>query len=175
MVGLGLGGFWGGNALGDYLASRRRKRLREEAVRDAKDEYETAIAEQFEASKEASVLGSSLDELYAGFVKLADPPRIEFPQPNLGGLENVTTGDITKGLKQYGGLLTMMAAISGIPTGMMAYNWTRNKSRSKSPLSEAMRRRKADLARRRPQPIYLTPGAEVLHEEKEDEPISASV
>jgi len=172
MVGLGLGGFWGGNALGDYLAARRRKRLRAEAVRDAKEEYESAIADQFATSKEASALGSSLDGLYDGFVKMADPPTVHIPRPPGS---DISVDDVTKGLKQYGGFLALMAAVSGIPTGMAAYNWTRNKSRNKSPLSEAMRRRKADLARRRPQPIYLTPGEEVLHEEKEDDPILASV
>jgi hypothetical protein len=175
IVGLGLGGFWGGNALGDYLAQRRRKRLRAEAVRDATEEYEDAIAEQFETSKEASAVGSSLDELYDGFVKLAKSPKLKLPRPPMGGLENVTADDVAKAGKKYLGLLTLAAAISGIPSAMMSYNWTRNKARNKSPLSEAMRRRKAELARRRPQPIYLTPGEAVLHEEKEDEPIVASV
>ena len=184
MLAAGVGGFWSANALGDYIAKQRRKRIREEAVEDAKDEYEDSIADQFIDSKAASAdasLPSSLDALYDEFDKEAG--RFSYDWPSIGEAFSGITGfvgdqaeklippDVRQTAKnvagKYGGVLATLALASGVPAAMLAYNYARNQKSTRHPLNEAMRRRRAELARRRPQPIYLTPGEEVVHEEDE--------
>ena len=182
MLAAGVGGFWSANALGDYIAKQRRKRRREEAVEDAKDEYEESIADQFIDSKAASAdasLPSSLDALYDDFEKIADGPVIDIDWTGGfdwlgdkvkdigGGIADIVPQQAKNVLGGYGGVLATLALASGVPAAMLAYNYARKQKSTRHPLNEAMRRRRAELARRRPQPIYLTPGEEVVHEEDE--------
>jgi hypothetical protein len=188
-----VGGFWSANALGDYIAKIRRKRRREEAVENAKDEYEDSIADQFIDSKAASAdasLPSSLDALYDDFEKIADGPFIDIDWGSIGGwfgdrakdvggaIVDIVPPDVRQKAKNvlggYGGVLATLALASGVPAAMLAYNYARNQKSTRHPLNEAMRRRRAELARRRPQPVYLTPGEEVVHEEDE-QPVIESV
>ena len=181
MLAAGVGSFWTANALGDYIASRRRKRVREEAVEDAKDEYENAIADQFTDSKAASAgtsLTASLDNLYDDFEKISGyRSNINWPSVGdlIGGVKDDIVDLIPPGVIQsgknvlggYGGVLATLALATGVPASMLAYNYVRKQKNTRHPLNEAMRRRKAELSRRRPQPLYLTPGEEVVHEEDE--------
>jgi hypothetical protein len=192
-IAAGVGGFWSANALGDYIAKQRRKRRREEAVEDAKDEYEDSIADQFVDSKAASAdasLPSSLDALYDDFEKIADGPLIDIDWSSIGdwfgdkatdigeGIVDIVPPEVRQKAKNvlggYGGVLATLALASGVPASMLAYNYARNQKSTRHPLNEAMRRRRAELARRRPQPVYLTPGEEVVHEEDE-QPVIESV
>ena len=125
-------------------------------------------------------LSVELDNLYSAFVKhsafvkeaalpFSEGSKIQLP----GWLRNAVpdTSQIKDTVSDLGGkylgALATLGLITGIPASMWTYNYMRNKRNRSQPFSEALRRRKADLARRRPQPVYLTPGEEVVHEEDE--------
>ena len=189
VMGAGYGGYHLTNALGRYLAEKKRKRTREQAVADATEDYETAIAAQFEGSKEASIpskLSDELDVLQGVFYKASGSGSGISGHPWFQGMLDMIPddGQVTetieaikggakKSLGVYGGLLTALAGGVGVPAAMAAYGHVRNKRRVQTPLAEAMRRRRTELARRRPAPIYITPGEEIVHEE--DDPAIESV
>jgi hypothetical protein len=199
----GYGGYQLTHALGKYLAEKKRKRTREQAVADATEDYETAIAEQFEGGMEhdnpdlwgkvASVrpgnLSDELDVLQGVFYKVAQRGSGGHSIGNNSFVQSImdmlpsdqTVSDIKDTVMdtaedaagKYTGFLTGLAGAVGVPAAMVAYNHARKRRKMQTPLAEAMRRRRTELARRRPAPIYITPGEEIVHEE--DDPAIESV
>lgn len=181
MAALGLGGIGAGQSIGDYIAASIRKRRRKEQIQDAKDLYSEALAEQFAAGdqkpeedeKSASAdegPGAEFDSIYDGLVKSG--LAIWGDTASGGYRAGSPRQPIQAATGTYLGALALMALLTGLPTAHMAYKAVRKGPGQRGILGEAMRRRKAEQARRQPQAIHLTPGE--VEEVEEDGPITGS-
>jgi hypothetical protein len=190
MAALSSAGFLGGMSLVDYIAEQRRKRVREDQLQDAKDTYSEALREQFatgnrapeEDEKVAFIAedsGGELDRIYDGLVKYSDDgfnafQGHQFPFAGKAkwlwdqARDHANLGTAGKGA----GFLSLVAALTALGTGHMVYKSVRSAPGRRNIISEAMRRRKSELARRQPQAIHLTPGE--VEEVEEDGPITGS-
>ena len=180
MAALGLGGIGAGKSIGDYIAASIRKRRRKEQIQDAKDLYSEALAEQFAAGdqkpeedeKSASAdegPGAEFDRLYDGLVKSG---LDIWTQARGGYSAGSPKKPVQAATGKYLGFLALVALAAGLPTAHMAYKAVRKGPGQRGILGEAMRRRKAEQARRQPQAIHLTPGE--VEEVEEDGPITGS-
>lgn len=168
------GGYEAGDLLGRYINKKRRKYLRKKTIATARSDYDDAIKEQREAAKAASYEGE-IDDLFDAARTINDSmsdaleKESEITLPlGLGSLKTpndlfkLPFGEISEefgrkfapAISRYAGTLGIMAVLAGIPSGMLVYNRLRQHPKQDD-LTEAIRRRRAEMARRRPSPIQL--------------------
>tara|TARA_B100000700_G_scaffold297748_1_gene362941 strand:- start:1274 stop:2164 length:891 start_codon:yes stop_codon:yes gene_type:complete len=160
-VALGIGGIYGGMSLGDYIHNKRREALRRRAIDRAKDKYEDALEDQYELAHEklSSAEPSGADILNTVFDGIVKSANGESKTPhNYFGNNSDIIGDMKRTAAKGVGVLGALAVLTGIPAGIIAYGLTRKGETQRGSLTEAMRRRRAETARIRPQALYLTPG-----------------
>jgi hypothetical protein len=159
-------GYEGGDLLGRYINKKRRKSRRERSISTARSDYDAAIKEQREAAKEASYEGE-IDNLFDASRALNDRMSAVMEKEaggykHLGDIAKLDFGAIGKkfgkkfapAISRYAGTLGIMAVLAGIPSGMMVYDKLR-KDPKQDDLTEALRRRRSEMARRRPSAVQL--------------------
>jgi hypothetical protein len=152
--GMALGGA-GGWKLVDWLADKHRHNTQDAELRDAENEYMTAI-QGLHAPKTAA-----LDEARQALHKTADP------QTGLQGVLDAfrllprNLQDAANGVGRATSGLGGLAAMTAIPSGLMAYKYVRDSSDSRA-LQEALAARQRLVQMRSPSPpqIALEPEPE---------------
>jgi hypothetical protein len=158
----GLGGGW---KLVQWLMKQRRKSERDAEISGAKKEYASALREMYgEKAGEADSISVQLDAVFDSFEKEAQP----HPPPRGAlsgaweGAGNIASGaweglkdKLAPAVKNYTtfGLMTP-AVLSALGFGYLAYKNQSQRSKAKA-LREAMRRRRLELAARRPSQLTV--------------------
>ena len=140
MIGGGLAAGAGGWKLVDWLADKHRDSLGDADLLDAKREYESAVQGLHPKAACLDAARDAMQKQAGGMDPVLQSPFAPNVMKNVGGM----------GLQS----LATLATVTGIPTGILAYQYAKNTSDSKA-LQEALLARRRTQQMRNPAPPHL--------------------
>lgn len=152
IIGGGAAGLYGGWKLVDYLLEKNREANVRAQLESAKKDYRRALNEQFQAelppAKQAAA--GTLDKVAAAFEKEGSKfLGVDLPDFRINTGELVSRMPGAQGTQDManalGGAYAVALGLTGLGTGIGAYNWTRNRSEANA-LERALRRRRMERA-----------------------------
>ena len=164
MATIGGGGLAGWKAI-EWLLKKMRKSKRKGELENARQDYESALREQYGSKEGAHNTYAALDNVYDACVKQAANGAEGKMRPPGGPVNAVwnmfTNNPMTEDYYKWGIMTPALLAALGF--GYTSYSNRQERSRNKA-LREAKRRRALELAQRRPTRFIAE-----LEEEEEDE------
>ena len=155
---IGGGGIAGWKAI-EWLLKKMRKSKRKGELTNARQDYESALREQYGSKEGAHDTYAALDTVYDACVKQAKIQPTTGPATDLYNM--FVDNDLTKDYYKWG--IITPALLRALGFGYLSYQNRQDRSRQKA-LREAKRRRSLELAQRRPTRFIAELGGEEENE-----------